>query len=324
MLDRDTRGGIPRGKRVVLVGMPGGCKTMMAVFWAWLWEAAGAFLVYLAADDSPENVAMRLGQLAGYSRDDLEADDDDMRRAAAEKLAGRRIQLLDGEDAWLEDAIEAVAAAPPGSQPVLIVDSLQTVRSREAQGIDSIRERISTVMAALRSPARAGAIVVAISEMARGGYRDGDRSREVSALAAAKESGSIEYGADLLLGLRMVKDEVGQFEVEIAKNRLGRVPPADERIRLRLDFTSASLSEIAAPDPEAPGRKREHKLSRAKDAVRKAVMTHELRSATAVYMVTRGTKDDIITAVREMLGSGELTKRGDGAFRFTGAVVDET
>jgi KaiC/GvpD/RAD55 family RecA-like ATPase len=313
-LDRDTRGGIPAGRRVVLVGAPGGCKTMVATLWAYLWEMAGAAVVYLAADDGPEGIAMRLGQLTGYTREALEADDDAARKGAATQLAGRRILLLDGEVASLEDAIGALGPAADDRQQVLIVDSLQTARCLEANGIESIRERVSTMMAVLRRPARAGAIVVGISEMARGGYKSGDRTQETSALAAAKESGAIEYAADLLLGLRSVRDEVGQFEVELAKNRLGRTPPGDERIRLRLDFASARLSEIAAPDPQAAAREAEMaRLTRAKDRVRKAVLANDLRSANAVAMAAGGKKCDTLTALREMTEAGEDIKLSNGA-----------
>jgi hypothetical protein len=321
-LDGHARGGVPRGKRVVLVGAPGAAKTMLATMWAFVWEMAGAAVVYLAADEGPENIAMRLGQLAGYHREDLEADDDFARRAAADRLSGRRILLLDGEDATLEDAIAALQPGGDDRQRVLVVDSLQTVRSNDARGIDGIRERISAITAIMRGPARAGAIVVGISEMARQGYRSNDRTQETSALASAKESGAIEYAAELLLGLRSVRGEVGQIEVEVAKNRLGRTPGIDERIRLRVDFAGASLSEIAASDRPAGPPPGYDRLAKVKQRLKEAVMRQELTSKTQVVLAATGNKQDNLRILGEMLSAGEVVMV-NGLFRVAPGKSDE-
>ncbi len=304
-MDRASRGGPPPGKRIVVVGAPSSAKSTLAAQWSHDWELAGAAVVFLAADESPESIAVRIGQLIGYVREDLEAEDDDARRAAATILADRKILLLDGEDVSLEDAAAALDQLGCAGQPrVLVVDSLQTIRCVAASVHENRRDQIVAVMGLVKAIARSGAIVVAISEMARAGYRSGDRAQDTSVLASAKESGAVEYGADLLIGLRAVRDQVGQIDVEIAKNRLGHEKP---ELRLRLDFASARLAEIATPDPEATARTAgAAKLQKAKERVIRVIMGQELRTANAVATAAGGTRQHILAALSELRAEAKV------------------
>lgn len=243
-LDEATRGGIPLGRVVMLLGAPGAAKTTLATYLADRWERAGATVAILAADEPPEGIAVRLGQLAGWSRDSLEGDgdaSDAVRAGFAKRSDGRRLMVLDpDEHGWsIEDAALALQDAARSGPRVLVIDSLQTARCAAATGAETAMERIDAAISAIKRIARSGVLVLAISEMSRAGYR-GDAA-QVSALSAGKGSGSIEYGGSLVLGLRSVKDVPGQVDVEVAKNRIRGGKP---ELRLQQDFERASFSEI--------------------------------------------------------------------------------
>ena len=309
-LDQAARGGVPQGKLVILVGAPSSYKSTCAVHWSHLWEAAGAFVAFLAADESPDAYAVRFGQLAGFRYEDLEAEQDDARRAAAGRLASRKILLLDGGETLLEDAATALEEVAGDLQRVLVVDSLQTVRSAVTVGQQSRREEIGAVVTQLRAFVKGGTIVVATSEMARSGYRSGDRTQDISALAAAKESGAIEYGADLILGLRSVREEVGQVDVEVAKNRLG---PGKPEFRLRFDFESTALTEMAT-SAAGPGRVPAVSQS-AQDigSVRLALAAHPgVAGRDNLRALVKGVSTARLRdAVRALEQAGEIENRGN-------------
>jgi replicative DNA helicase len=310
-LDEATRGGIPVGRFVVLAGAPGASKTTLAVYLASRWERAGATVVYLAADEPADGVTTRFGQLGGWNREGLEEEGaigDSTRAGFAERMRGRRIAVLDPDDAGLsiEDAAGVLHEAADGPLRVLVVDSLQTARCTFAAGLDSVRERMDATVHACKRIARSGVLVLAISEMSRAGYNGKDM---VSALASSKESGSIEYGVSLLLGLRTAKDAPGQYDVEVAKNRIGCAKPA---FRLRLDFATASLSEIAAPTaPAAPGSALDQDVYL--EEVRKVLSTaRRPLSANTISDASSKQRAGMLKAVARLEYDGELVKYRNG------------
>lgn len=251
-LDEATRGGVPLGRVVVLAGAPGAAKTGLSVYLASQWERAGCAVVYLASDEPAEGVITRLGQNAGFSRDGLESEGaagDAIRAEFARRSADRAMAVIDPDAdtsmCTIEDAERALLHLAGDRPRVLVVDSLQTARCAAADGAESLRERIDAKLAVIKAIAKRGTLVIAISEMSRAGYRSNSRGDNISALAAGKESGSIEYGASLLLGLRSVAGETGMVDVEVAKNRLGGSKP---ELRLRLDFDRASFAEVDRPE----------------------------------------------------------------------------
>lgn len=319
-LDEALRGGLPRGRVVVLAGAPGAAKTSFATQLADRWERSGCAVVYLAADEPAEGIAVRLGQLSGFSRDGLETEGDigdAVRSGFSARAHGRRLVLLDpdeeGSPATIEEA-EAVARHLGGDGPcILIVDSLQTARCLAAEGAESAKAAIEAKMRVLKGIAKRGVLVIAISEMARSGYRANNPADNVSALAAGKESGAIEYGAALLLGLRAVRGEVGQVDIEVAKNRLGGQKP---RLRIQLDADRAHFSEIALPSaeeqsstPTADGR-----MERAKERVLSAVREHRLTSVREVLSYSDGSRSDNHTALQMLEREGRVVKI-DGVYR---------
>lgn len=319
-LDTATRGGIPMGRIVVLAGAPGSYKTGAAVSLGHTWERAGCAVAIFAADEPAAGIVTRLGQLAGFSRDALECEGDvgdSVRKGFARAAAGRFITVIDpGADESMrsiEDAEKALLHLADGRQRVLIVDSLQTAPCAAAESAETPRERIDLKLAICKGIASRGTTVILISEMSRAGYRSGSRGENISALAASKESGSIEYGASLLLGLRSVAGEPSLIDVEVAKNRLGGSKP---EFRLKLDFDRASFVETERDDVEqqcevSGKRARAGKL---RTAILDAVRAQRLVSATAVYKAVKGTKSEVLAEVKDLVAEGLLVIV-DGAFR---------
>ena len=253
-LDECTRGGIPLGRVITIVGPPGANKTGLATYLSDRWEADGAAVVYLAADEPADSVITRLGQLSGYAREELEAEGtegDTIRAAYAESARGRSIVVIDPDADEQARTIEHAAAVLlhiGGSRPkVLVVDSLQVAACAAADDCDSLRERIDAKMALLRALAKTGVIVVVLVEMSRAGYSNPDPTQRTSGLASGKESSSIEYGASLHVSLHIARGETGQIDLHVDKNRLGITKP---KLRMRLDFARASVSELPMPSDD--------------------------------------------------------------------------
>jgi RecA/RadA recombinase len=263
-LDKATRGGIPEGRIVVLNGAPGASKTGLAVQWAHTWATSGACVVYLAADMDPEDVMTRIGQREGFERDALDGlMGPEARRGAWHELADRGVPLLvlDGAAVGLERAILILRTMPGDGPRVLVVDSLQWAQCGAAAGIETARGQMDAKLGVLRRARASGVLVVALSEMNRGGYAHGAAS-PTSTLAASKESGAIEYAADLLLGLRSGAEDL--VDLDVAKDRLGSARGMG--LRLRQDRSRATLAEVDRPEPASQANRSEERRVRAVEA----------------------------------------------------------
>lgn len=317
-LDEATRGGLPAGKIVLLLGAPGSSKTNYSTYLADSWERAGCAVVILAADESRESIVTRLGQLDGHPRELLEGEDDGRRNAFIRNAAGRSIYAIDpfADKISLEEAHRHLVRLAGNDRPrVLVVDSVQTVPCDAADELETPTEVVKAVMLVLDGFARAGTTIVAISEMSRAGYRTGARDKDISALGAGAESRKVEFTAHLLLGLRPVKDAVGQVDVEIAKNRLG---PAKGELRMSLDFETLRFRELAKPDVEEEQAVREAVRD---NAVRTRLLATiranpELRAGHALARLAKVNKRDGLAVLRELVAEGVVSKV-DGCFRIS-------
>jgi KaiC/GvpD/RAD55 family RecA-like ATPase len=255
----------------VLGGAPGSGKTTLLCQIALYRLEAGDHVVLLAADESPDGLLIRLGQLLGLDREALEQGEPEARRALATALRtySPRLELLDVADGWtIEDAADSLMITAGESPKFLGVDSIQTARALGTDTADGPRARADAVVHALKGAARHGIFVLATSELARGAYRSNDPAQRSNSLASFKESGSVEYGVDFALVLRSVSGEADLVDVEVAKNRLGSKP----EFRLRLDRTRALFREEGAVQVD-PGAEREARLLRERAALREAVLT---------------------------------------------------
>jgi replicative DNA helicase len=99
--------------------------------------------------------------------------------------------------------------------PVVIIDYLQIITSidhklTEKQSVDQIVKRLKQISRDFKIP------VLAISSLNRESYKS------PISMQAFKESGGIEYSADVLFGLQLKGVEAKDFDVEIAKSKTPR------------------------------------------------------------------------------------------------------
>lgn len=251
-LDTATRGGLRPGKLVILAGAPGAGKTSLAVQLARHFARAGCPVGLLASDEAADGLLVRWGQQEGLTRDNLEQGIHAARRYLANALAGVPLILVDADEdaARLEDVADRVSALARdrGRPGVLVVDSIQTARVAAHQAeARSPRERVEATVSALKRAHRgAGLLVIATCEVSRGLYRGG-ADPKINPLAAGKESGSIEYAAEMLLVLTSVTGESDLVDVTIAKNRIGG---GHEPFRLKLDRDRARFDETSLDPPD--------------------------------------------------------------------------
>lgn len=238
-LDRVTRGGLARGSLVVFGGAPGACKTTLVVHQAVHQAQNGIPTAILAADEGPDTILIRIGQVLGLEREAIEQGT--VAESFKQRLAGLHLNLFSCDEPGVtaESVAEELAKQGPG---VLVIDSLQTVRTKTSGKADDARSRLNDVVEVLKAIARTHKHVILVtSELARAAYRAKDVAAQIDDLAAFKESGAIEYAGTVLLVLRNPRDGGGLVEVTMPKNRLG-FEKAD--FHLQLDPDRATLTEV--------------------------------------------------------------------------------
>ena len=251
-LDKLTGGGPVYGSRWYLLGAPDAGKTALIVQLYDLWAQRGVIVGLLAVDEEPGDITTRLAQRGRWTRAECEqrapADIDAM---AAELPP---VRMYDG--LWTIEAAAAdlaTFAAAEGKRAALLIDSLQTVSCDVDRDDMSMHAQVTARVRAIRTVAtRYRLIVVVTSEMNRASYRSleaADASKNAGDLAAAKESGAVEYSARVMLSLRSVRDDGDKIEVHVAKNKHG---PRGDVFYLALDRGRMTLTESdAPPKPDA-------------------------------------------------------------------------
>lgn len=236
-----TRGGLRPKAVVALAGAPGAGKTSLAVQLGAHYLERGVPVCMLAGDESIEFLLGRLAQRKGISRDDIEDGKPHAKAALAKAAEDWKFLPLDCD--WEGCTVEHAATRlhelhGPG---VLIVDSVQKTRTDTSGAAETAKGRVDDVIATVKQAAsRFGHVVIVTSEINRSAYRNKDANQNVEDIAAAKESGDIEYGVKLLLVLKEGKDE-DTVDVTVPKNRLGRGKP---RWRLKWDHVRATFAEV--------------------------------------------------------------------------------
>lgn len=273
-------GGLTTGTLTVILGGPGSKKTGFATQLGDGLSRQGAAVLMLCADEPRKRVAQRLGQRAGWNRGGLrdKSEVGESTRAGArerEAALGRMLRLCDprraDEASTLEEAFDELRRMRDARARVLIVDSLQTCASLAAAAHDDARAKVDAKLAVLKTMADAGVIVIVVSETNRAFYAGETKTVEREhVLAAAKESGGIEYAADLLAGL--VKDRAMPDRVEllVAKSRLGQEP----RFWMRWDRDRAELLPTGAADvvDQPPASVRDVRARRELDEFKQTVL----------------------------------------------------
>ena len=218
-LNELLKGGLAPGFFFVVGGEPGIGKTTLLVQMGNALTRAGVLVWFWATDEPPEGLARRIGQLEGEDQDELGPN---------HPLVLDRLTAALSNGPWfLPDRIKTVAQAteyilahtPEGKRSALLLDSLQTQSGISATEKDSPRIAITSLMQELNEAKKQGLIVLATSELARGGYASRDPSQRTRGLASFAESRAIEYLADIVTQMGNGGEDLVLFEV--LKNRLG-------------------------------------------------------------------------------------------------------
>ena len=311
-LDASCRGGLPFRRLVVLGGAPGAGKTSLATWLGWKWAKTGVPVVVLAVDEGPEGTLMRIAQMEGISANRIEERDAEVLEALAQRVSSVPLTVVgeDDEGSTVEAAAALLAQKAEGQPAVLIVDSLQTVRCEGHDGKQSPKDRVDTVVRALKAVReKYGFMVVTTCELARGAYRSRNVAETINDLAAFKESGSIEYAAQTALVLRSVPEESQLIDVSVPKNRAYK----RDFFRLRMDALTCGFAEIDAQKEDignVPALERFQKVRR--NVFRACAKDTELGTPDKIALATGGRRSDVLKVVKALIEDGDLVLVGDG------------
>lgn len=232
-LDDALGGGLESERLVVLLGAPGAGKTALAHQIADHIANAGRPVLYVTSEDTPfallAKTLARIGEI-NYTAvlKGWETERAKINAAIAmqrERASSDMLRYIDATQGLTLEAMKALALAhfsryPETGQGVLVVDYLQRFaraqRDLLATGRE-LREVVTVLTERLRAIAsELNCCVVALASQNRAsGYGSG------SALASAKESGDIEYTADVIMAL--VEDGARKPGASFLKPRLLRI-----------------------------------------------------------------------------------------------------
>jgi replicative DNA helicase len=245
-IDEMTGGGPPFGSRCYLVGAPDAGKTALAVQIADRFLARDILVGFLAIDEEPGDILMRFLQRRGFARWQCEQRDKAILESMAATIADAGLTVY-GEEHTIQSAARDLAARArkEGKRAALFIDSVQTARCEKEPEDASMHVAVTARVRAIRAVTTANRFVTYVtSEMGRAYYRTLDGAERISDMAAAKESGAIEYSARFMVSLRSVPRESDLVEVRITKNKFGpRTREEESGIHLRLDRASQELTE---------------------------------------------------------------------------------
>jgi KaiC/GvpD/RAD55 family RecA-like ATPase len=244
-----TGGGPPIGARCYILGAPDAGKTAVLVQIADTLLGRGIACGFHAIDEEPGDILGRFLQRRGFTRRECEERTPQVLEAMGKPVANMPLRLY-GDEFTIEDAARDLAAfaRKQGRRAAYFVDSVQTARSAHEGAESSLYVAVTSRVRAIRAVTTASRFVTyATSEMGRAAYRSLDAGDRVSDMAAAKESGAIEYSARFMIALRSVPNEGNMTEARVAKNKFGpRTRDSEPGVYLRLDRERQVITEDTA------------------------------------------------------------------------------
>ena len=228
--------GLNDGLLHLLAGPPGMGKTTLA--WQIAVHAAQTMpVVYVTFENAPRNLALKgLCTAAGVNPQDVQrgwADVERLRQAAyAWQPFASRLALVEGSSRLTVAQVRAHALRAmqrhEAARCVVIVDYLQlwAKMAEDLRSVFQVRERVEMLGGALRELAmrlQSPVIVLSSQNRSAGNYGNGKGS---AALDSLKESGDLEYAADVVLFLTEAKERQATaparaLDLTVAKHRHG-------------------------------------------------------------------------------------------------------
>lgn len=215
-LDNCSKGGVFVDWRIFVGGGPGTGKTTLCAQLAKEKLEAGWCVRWFAVDEGPEEVLARWLQLDGIPQDEAE----DLRSARSQQAARRLMSLDIGfiEEPLIDCDVEWTDG---NLNRLVVIDSLQQVAVAGCETLEP-RARIDASLKSIKRIFSANSVLSLVTtELARGAYRNQSSQDATDPIAAAKESGGIEYHASMLVVMRSVKDEPDLVNVAVPKVRRG-------------------------------------------------------------------------------------------------------
>jgi replicative DNA helicase len=223
-------GGLNQGL-YILGGPPGAGKTTLALQIAC--EAARTVpVVYMTYENGPENLVLkcicRLGKISPTDVERGTADLGQLRQGAMLfQCLADRLALVEGNSrttpAMIRGKCLQAMSHHQAEKSLIVIDYLQ--RMAHALDYQSLRENVGELSLQLREVSnRLASPILAISSLNREGYRGGQTGAFMEML---KESGDIEYSADVVLMLQEDKPDpavqltVKNMHLKVIKNRYG-------------------------------------------------------------------------------------------------------
>lgn len=223
-LDRVLGSGFVPGAVVLIAGEPGVGKSTLLLDVAARWARIHAPVLYVSGEESTAQIRMRADRIGAL---------DDRLFLAAETELGALLSHV--------DAVLGAAADRGGSQPLLVVDSVQTVSSADVDGgpggVTQVREVAATLIGLAKSR---GMTVVLVGHVTKEGSVAGPRTLEHLVDVVLEVSG--ERTGPLRV-LRALKNRFGPTE------EIGCFALSEQGITGLPDPSGLFLSRHATPVP---------------------------------------------------------------------------
>lgn len=338
-LDALLGGGAHTRQLLTVCGPPSGGKSSYVVSVTREISKAIPALYCSTELESDELAARFAAPILGVSWTSIVKNDksDAMRKLIGEKtlaekvqeaLEGARIRVIgcevlprDGEQA-LGIIYRAGLAVTKfyGVPPLIVVDYLQDL-ARGTGGADAkgatgdIATKLRIMSQLLDCP------VMPVSAVSRTYY--GQAKQETMRmsddatiyLAAAKESGDVDYASAAILFLDVEPDEGKESRparIAVARARMGRSGFAGARFHGAAGRWEADSSALEALSPEVRRKKsNEKKTNEREERIVNFIRDVGPKSANKIYDAIRGSKEDVLELIRVMVREGKLVRIGE-------------
>lgn len=327
MLNEKLGGGAPAGA-VTLIGAPPGMgKSSLALDWAYGYAAAGKPALYCSLELSELDLYSRLTTLRSglswidvrcgrYRSELLETVQDALHKPF---YSSTRLELQ--SQAALSQSIDTISQKY-GQPPLVIIDYLQLmIPLGETREQWAVMADISGEVAQCAQDS--GSPILCITAVNRQSYNITDKATgkpdQMMALAAAKQSGRLEYDAEAILGLQLFEANNNGEQygwVIVAKNRSGG---AAGSLGIRYDgrsgkFYDADYTEVFEAIDNEKQKRHSGKEVDATDKILDALNSKRFRSKDELFKYARVSRSTGSTALVNLIDQRRVTKNMLGEY----------